>query len=68
MGLKDKVIDKIDAAYRGPLNKPHLAHLTFGDLKLFGTQLKKARAYEKKNGTLKQWDRMSCAACISKFH
>lgn len=68
MGLKNKVIDEIDAAYRGPLNKPKLVNLTFGDLKIFGTQIKKMRAYAKKNGTLKQWDRMSCGACFPKWH
>ena len=64
MGLKNKVIDEIDAAYRGPLNKPKLVNLTFGDLKVVGIQLKKMRAFAEKNGKVKAWDRMSCGACI----
>lgn len=64
MGLKHKVIDKIDAAYAGPLKNAKLANLTFGDLKVVGIQLKKMRAFAEKNGKVKAWDRMSCGACI----
>jgi hypothetical protein len=68
MALKDKVIDKIDEAYQGPLKKTKLANLTFGDLKVFGVQIEKMRKFAKANHKLKAWDRMSCGACFPKYH